>query len=49
VLNPADSLDEGQQVRVKEIAQAGAAGAPAQAPPSPSKTPPPNGASGAKR
>jgi RND family efflux transporter MFP subunit len=49
VLNPADSLDEGQQVRVKEIAQAGAAGAPAQAPPSPSKTPPPNGAPGAKR
>jgi RND family efflux transporter MFP subunit len=49
VLNPADSLDEGQQVRVKEIAQAGAAGAPAQPPPSPSKTPPPNGAPGAKR
>jgi RND family efflux transporter MFP subunit len=49
VLNPADSLDEGQQVRVKEIAQAGAAGAPAPAPPSPSKTPNPNGAPGAKR
>jgi RND family efflux transporter MFP subunit len=49
VLNPADSLDEGQQVRVKEIAQAGAAGVPAPSPPSPSKTPPPNGAPGAKR
>jgi RND family efflux transporter MFP subunit len=49
VLNPADSLDEGLQVRVKEIAQAGAAGAPAQASPPPSKTPPPNGAPGAKR
>ena len=49
VLNPADSLDEGQQVGVKEIAQAGAAGAPAQATPSPSKAPPPNGAPGAKR
>jgi RND family efflux transporter MFP subunit len=49
VLNPADSLDDGQQVRVKEIAQAGAAAAPAQASPSPSKTPPPNGAPGAKR
>jgi len=49
VLNPADSLDDGQQVRVKEIAQAGAAGAPAQASPPPSKTPPPNGAPGAKR
>jgi len=49
VLNPADSLDDGQQVRVKEIAQAGAAGAPAQASPPPSKTPTPNGAPGAKR
>ena len=49
VLNPADSLDEGLQVRVKEIPQAGAAGAPAQTPASPSKTPPPNGAPGAKR
>ncbi len=49
VLNPADSLDEGQQVRVKEIARAGASGAPAEAPASPSKTPPPNGAPGAKR
>ena len=49
VLNPADSLDDGQQVRVKEIAQTGAAGAPAQASPPPSKTPPPNGAPGAKR
>ena len=48
VLNPADSLDDGQQVRVKEIAQTGAAGAPAQASPPPSKTPPPNGAPGAK-
>jgi RND family efflux transporter MFP subunit len=47
VLNPADSLDEGQEVRVKEVAQPAAAGAPAQAPPSKaSKT---NGAPGAKQ
>lgn len=46
VLNPADSLDEGQDVRVKEVARADA-GAPAQAPPS--KAPNANGAPGAKR
>jgi RND family efflux transporter MFP subunit len=49
VLNPADSLDEGQEVRVKQVAQADASGAPAQA--SPSKAPNANAsaAPGAKR
>jgi hypothetical protein len=48
VLNPADSLDEGQDVRVKQIAQPDATAAPpAQAPPS--KAPNTNGAPGAKR
>ncbi len=47
VLNPADSLDEGQDVRVKQVAQAEATGAPAQAPQS--KAPNANGAPGAKR
>ncbi|HEY6384481.1 MAG TPA: efflux RND transporter periplasmic adaptor subunit [Candidatus Acidoferrum sp.] len=48
VLNPADSLDEGQEVRVKQIAQPDATAAPpAQGPPS--KAPNTNGASGAKR
>ncbi len=53
VLNPADSLDEGQDVRVKEAAQAAgpaqsdASGAPASAPRP--KAPTPNGAPGAKR
>lgn len=53
VVNPADSLDEGQDVRVKQIAQpAGpaqpdASEAPASAPQP--KTPTPNGAPGAKR
>ena len=53
VVNPADSLDEGQDVRVKQIAQAAgpaqpdARGAPASAPQP--KTPTPNGAPGAKR
>jgi RND family efflux transporter MFP subunit len=46
VLNPADSLDEGQEVRVKPVTQA-AAGAPAQAPPPNSAST--NGAPGAKR
>jgi RND family efflux transporter MFP subunit len=46
VLNPADSLDEGQDVRVKQVAQADAAGTPAPAPPS--KTPNTSGSSGAK-
>jgi RND family efflux transporter MFP subunit len=46
VLNPADSLDEGQDVRVKQVAQADAAGTPAPAPPS--KAPNTSGASGAK-
>jgi RND family efflux transporter MFP subunit len=47
VLNPADSLDEGQDVRVKQVAQPDATGAPAQAPAS--KAPNTNGAPGAKR
>jgi membrane fusion protein, multidrug efflux system len=49
VLNPADSLDEGQEVRVKQVAQADASGAPAQA--SPSKAPNANAsaAPGARR
>jgi RND family efflux transporter MFP subunit len=53
VLNPADSLDEGQDVRVKEAAQAAgpaqsdASGAPASAPRP--KAPNANGAPGAKR
>jgi multidrug efflux system membrane fusion protein len=47
VLNPADSLDDGQEVRVKQVAQPVAPGAPAQAPPS--KTPNPSGAPGAKQ
>jgi len=53
VVNPADSLDEGQDVRVKQIAQAAgpvqpdASAAPASAPQP--KTPTPNGAPGAKR
>jgi RND family efflux transporter MFP subunit len=53
VVNPADSLDEGQDVRVKQIAQAAgpaqpdASGGPASAPQA--KTPAPNGAPGAKR
>jgi hypothetical protein len=51
-LNPADSLDEGQDVHVKEVAQAAipapanANGAASQHPNSP---PPANGAAGAKR
>jgi RND family efflux transporter MFP subunit len=45
VLNPADSLDEGQDVRVKQVAQADAAGASAPQP----KAPNTNGAAGAKR
>lgn len=53
VLNPADSLDEGQDVRVKEVAQA-AAPAPSNAngsapPPHQAAAPPANGAPGAKR
>jgi hypothetical protein len=47
VLNPADSLDEGQDVRVKQVAQAEAPGGPAQTPQS--KAPNTNGAPGAKR
>ncbi len=46
VLNPADSLDDGQEVRVKQVAQPAAPGAPAQAPPA--KAPNPAGAPGAK-
>jgi RND family efflux transporter MFP subunit len=54
VVNPADSLDEGQEVRVKEVAQApapGPASAPGSAPAAPRQAPaaPANGASGAKR
>jgi len=53
VVNPADSLDEGQDVRVKQIAQAAGAAQPdaSEAPgsaPQP-KAPRPNGAPGAKR
>jgi hypothetical protein len=47
VLNPADSLDEGQDVRVKEVTQGEATGAPAQA--AQPKTPDATGAPGAKR
>ena len=53
VLNPADSLDEGQEVRVKEVAQTAApasTSAPGAAPPANQPTAPPvNGAPGAKR
>jgi RND family efflux transporter MFP subunit len=53
VLNPPDSLDEGQNVRVKEVAQAAAprqSNAKGSAPASPQATAPPaNGAPGAKR
>jgi RND family efflux transporter MFP subunit len=53
VVNPADSLDEGQEVRVKQIAQVTGSTQPdaSEAPvssPQP-KTPTPNGAPGAKR
>lgn len=53
VVNPADSLDEGQEVRVKQIAQVAGSAQPdaSEAPvssPQP-KTPTPNGAPGAKR
>jgi RND family efflux transporter MFP subunit len=47
VLNPADSLDDGQDVRVKQVAPPEPTGASAQAPPS--KAPNTNGAPGAKR
>jgi len=47
VLNPADSLDDGQEVRVKQVANPDAAGAPRQGPQS--KAPNANGAPGAKR
>jgi RND family efflux transporter MFP subunit len=48
VLNPADSLDDGQEVRVKQVANPDAAGAPSQGPQS--KAPNANGAPpGAKR
>jgi len=47
VLNPADSLDDGQEVRVKQVANPDAAGASAQGPQS--KAPNTNGAPGAKR
>jgi RND family efflux transporter MFP subunit len=46
VLNPADSLDEGQEVRVKQVAQAEAFGAPPQ---TQSKPPSTSGAPGAKQ
>jgi len=55
VVNPADSLDEGQQVRIKEVAQippAGPSNPPASTPaPAQQKAsaPPANGAAGAKR
>ena len=53
VLNPADSLDEGQDVRVKEIAQNAAPGHPgsSEAPGAPRSANPPNanGAPGAKK
>src|SRR5277367_6953654 len=47
VLNPADSLDEGQEVRVKQVAQAPPAITPAQTPPA--KAPGANATPGAKR
>jgi hypothetical protein len=47
VLNPADSLDDGQEVRVKQVAQPAAPGTPVQAPPS--KAASPSGAPGAKQ
>src|SRR5580698_8540562 len=47
VLNPADSLDDGQEVRVKQVAQVQPAVAPAQTPPA--KAPTASGAPGAKR
>src|SRR5579863_5945410 len=47
VLNPADSLDEGQDVRVKEVTQADATGTPAAGPPA--KVPNTSGAPGAKK
>jgi hypothetical protein len=47
VLNPADSLDDGQEVRVKQVASPDASGAPT-APPQ-SKAPTASGAPGAKR
>ncbi len=49
VLNPADSLDDGQDVRVKQVAQADATGAPSAAPTSQPKAPNASGAPGAKR
>ena len=50
VLNPADSLEEGQEVRVKEIAMNGApaSGQPGQSAPTQTK-PNPNASSGAKK
>jgi RND family efflux transporter MFP subunit len=47
VLNPADSLEDGQEVRVKQVASPDAPATPAAAPPS--KAPNSNGAPGAKR
>src|SRR5271168_874266 len=47
VLNPADSLDEGQEVRVKQVAQVPPAITPAQTPPA--KAPGANATPGAKR
>jgi multidrug efflux pump subunit AcrA (membrane-fusion protein) len=47
VLNPADSLDDGQEVRVKQVAQPDSAGAPAASPQP--KAPNTSGAPGAKR
>jgi hypothetical protein len=47
VLNPADSLDDGQEVRVKQVAQVPPTIAPAQTPPT--KAPGANATPGAKR
>jgi RND family efflux transporter MFP subunit len=47
VLNPADSLDEGQDVRVKQVTQADASGTPASVPQS--KAPNTSGVPGAKK
>jgi RND family efflux transporter MFP subunit len=47
VVNPADSLDDGQDVRVKQVAQADAPGSPAPTPQP--KAPNANGAPGATR